>query len=797
MVPAIRHAVLCSAVGAVLSALVCLVYAVVGAPAGESFVSHLASVWPLLAVGTLTAGVAGAVTPLVQRRAAKESDTAPAQVTSFLRTPTPTPAEPTAPAATKRPDGRRVLAARVGGNYRLLGVTRRLRRLLGRSAEELRGKPIFNFVHPEDLGIVDQALQTAQLKGKPQVVPCRFLARERVPAGARAPTALHSDTQLLPPLDPLTFVHFRLKLTPRLDARGKIAEYRCRFINVSPRIQANEAVRRANRELTVARQRLRGVNQDLARLKESYRELYHNAPVMYFSLDVRGQLVTFNDTLIRTLGYRREELIHHNYTDLLADPAGRSGAELWKQAPFTEGEVETRWLRKDGTPIDVWIRTVAVLDESGASARYRSSALDLTEKTRLANELRARGDELEQTNARLRHINSELEDFTHVVSHDLKEPLRTLQTYSHILAEEHSTQLGPDGFQYINHLIQASRRLGTLIDDLLNLGQAGRITRAPQVFNLIEAVATVRQDLVDLIQRKEATLLTEGSLPSVVGDQYRITQLLANLVANGLKYNRSPHPQVVIGATASESPHYVTVYVRDNGIGIDPAFHNQIFGIFRRLHQPDEYEGTGAGLAICKKIVEAHGGRIRVESKPGEGATFLFTLPRPSALKRPATQVAAPTPAPPNPTDAPPTDRPVKTTLAAEPATGGPEIVLVEDMVEVGTLLQKLGKKSGQTFTWFTTAEEAWVHLQSHRPDFLLFDINLPGMSGVDLCRRVRALPAFENTPIALFSSEQDPERLDKLRAAGANFFLSKDLLVNPAAWQKKLQELLDTGKPS
>src|SRR5439155_18902419 len=160
-------------------------------------------------------------------------------------------------------------------------------------------------------------------------------------------------------------------------------------------------------------------------------------------------------------------------------------------------------------------------DEAGRFVRYRNAALDLSEKNRLANELRTRGDELERTNQRLRMINSELEAFTHVVSHDLKEPLRTLQAYSHLLAEEHAAQLGPDGFQYINHLIRASRRLGALIDELLNLSQAGRITREPRVFNLIEVVATVRQDLVHLIQRKEANILTEGSMPDVLGDTVR------------------------------------------------------------------------------------------------------------------------------------------------------------------------------------------------------------------------------------------------------------------------------------
>jgi signal transduction histidine kinase len=131
-------------------------------------------------------------------------------------------------------------------------------------------------------------------------------------------------------------------------------------------------------------------------------------------------------------------------------------------------------------------------------------------------------------------------------------------------------------------------------------------------------------------------------LPNVIGDPQRIAQLLSNLITNGLKYNQNPRPEVVVGirrpneGKPSGDEHEITLYVRDNGIGIDPRYHEQIFGIFRRLHLPEEYEGTGAGLAICKKIVEAHGGRIWVESELGRGAVFLFTLPCPASWREQA-----------------------------------------------------------------------------------------------------------------------------------------------------------------
>jgi PAS domain S-box-containing protein len=542
---------------------------------------------------------------------------------------------------------------------------------------------------------------------------------------------------------------------------------------------------RKTAKVATLRARLARNNRDLERLKSSYRDLYHNAPVMYFGLDPAGRFVTFNDTLLNTLGYKHEDLLGKLYADVIpAQAPAEPGHPLFPQNPGQREGQKTQWRHKNGSLVDVWIRSTATVDEHGAFARWRCSALDLTERNRLADELRSRGDELERMNTRLRQINTELEDFTHVVSHDLKEPLRTLQAFSHILAEEYAAQLGADGFQYINHLIQASTRLGRLVDDLLNLSQAGRINRDVKSFNLNETLATVRNDLSDLIQRKNAMLVIDGSLPDVVGDPRRIAQLLANLIGNGLKYNQNPNPRVDVGRiTSSEADAgHVVCYVRDNGIGIDPKFHEQIFGIFRRLHTHEEYEGTGAGLAICKKIVEAHGGKIWLESHPGQGATFYFTLPTPSVATTPETDEDE--------------------TLLPQPSAGpikrfrpnaslrGTRILLVEDMYEIGTIIKKLGQRSGLDFTWFTTAEEAWDYLQTATPDFILLDKNLPGMDGLELCRRIRT-SLQSQVSIALFSQEQRLEDLKSLRKAGANFFISKELLSRPALWQEKLRELL------
>jgi PAS domain S-box-containing protein len=703
------------------------------------------------------------------------------------------PEEMAQPALRKRrrhPLDRHAYRARLTAALRLQAVSKSLATLLRGDKSRLAGTPFFQHLHPEDVPAVDKAFAQARTSRQMQQVMCRLLRAEQDAVSKNGvKSAGNSDTDELPRLASGSMVHSRLEIWPWINRAGKARGFDCRFIDLTAMIvQKNMELKTARKMLKNAKRRWRAAAFDLERLKLSYQELYQNAPVMYFSMDHEGKLVTCNDTLVRTLGYSRKELRSRSYTMLLAPATLKSYVTIAEAMPAQEGELETQWCKKDGTVIDVWLHTLPVYDDAGRIVRYRSAALDLSEKNRLSHELRARGDELERTNQRLRTINSELEAFTHVVSHDLKEPLRTLQAYSHILAEEHASEIGPDGFQYINHLVRASRRLGTLIDELLNLSQAGRITHAPRIFNINEIVATVRQDLVDLIQRKQAIILTEGSLPNVIGDTVRITQLLTNLVANGLKYNQNPQPKVFVGAlAASDESGRVTIFVRDNGIGIDPSFHTQIFGIFRRLHQDGEYEGTGAGLAICKKIVEGHGGRIWVESELGSGATFLFTLPRPPKA-RPHHNAAGELPG-----EAQPPSKPRRTAIHAEDAAGkGPRIVLVEDQADVGMIIQKLGKRDGLDITWFPTAEEAWIYLQEQRVDLLLLDVNLPGMNGVELCKRLRAIEHCKDTPVALFTPDQDPEKLEELRRAGADYFLTKDLLCEPAEWQRNLQNLLE-----
>jgi PAS domain S-box-containing protein len=496
------------------------------------------------------------------------------------------------------------MIARLAPNLHWMAVTPALQRFLGRGLADYVGRPFLDVVHANDRTTLATALREALKDGEGHNITFRVR------------TASDEDR------------HLQADVLARYTEDGMPLHLRCHFFDITERVATEQELLRRTAELSQANERLRQINANLERLKESYGDLYHQAPVLYFGVDERGVLVACNETLLRTLSYSREELIGKPYTMLLS--AASRQKHLRDPAVYQRAEaVEAQWVKKDGSILDVWIRTTPIVDEQNRFVRSRSAAQDVTERIRLASAVQAKAEELEQANAQLRRTNQELEEFTYVVSHDLKEPLRTLQAFSNFLAEDYGDRLGPEGTEQINYLIEASRRLGLLIDDLLILSRAGKVINDPRAFDLVSTLRTVQGDLADLIQRKEAVVRTEGTLPAVAGDPERVMQLLANLIGNGLKYNQSPHPEVVIGQAmgTSDVPGQVTLFVRDNGIGIEARFHEQVFRIFRRLHHREEYDGTGAGLAICKKIVEAHGGRIWVESEPGRGSTFFFTLP--------------------------------------------------------------------------------------------------------------------------------------------------------------------------
>jgi signal transduction histidine kinase len=247
-------------------------------------------------------------------------------------------------------------------------------------------------------------------------------------------------------------------------------------------------------------------------------------------------------------------------------------------------------------------------------------------KEALEERVRERTLELEQRNEELNQSNKELDDFAYIASHDLKEPLRGIHNFSSFLIEDYAGQLDDEGRSKLETLMRLTRRMETLIDSLLQFSRLGRVDLAVDRVNLNEIVAETLDSLAISLQEDRVEVRVPRPLPTVRSDRARVGEIFYNLIVNAMKYNDKAEKWIEIGWR--ENPGGPPVFsVRDNGIGIPEKHHDSVFRIFKRLHGRDKYGGgTGAGLTIVKKIIERHHGRIWLESSPGAGTTFYFTL---------------------------------------------------------------------------------------------------------------------------------------------------------------------------
>jgi len=338
------------------------------------------------------------------------------------------------------------------------------------------------------------------------------------------------------------------------------------------------------------------------------------------SKDLNGIIQSWNPAAERIFGYKADEIIG-KHISTLAVP------ELVDEIPnilerLVRGErvdhYETKRQTKDGRVLTISLTVSPIRDASGAIVGASKVARDMTERSRQEEALR-------EANAALVRSNADLQQFAYSASHDLQEPLRMVSTYSELLKRDFGSKLGKSGDEYIGYTVQGALRMEQLLKDLRSYTLVS--TTAPDSTVEIEADDSLDKALANLdvsIKENNASI-SRTELPRVRIAPVQLEQLFQNLIANSIRYRRAEAPQIYVSCERREKEFLFSV--KDNGIGIDPQYKEQVFELFKRLHTAEHSPGTGLGLAICQRIVERAGGRIWVESEPGRGSTFFFTLP--------------------------------------------------------------------------------------------------------------------------------------------------------------------------
>lgn len=346
--------------------------------------------------------------------------------------------------------------------------------------------------------------------------------------------------------------------------------------------------------------------------------------------DASGTVRTFNPAAERLFGYRADEVVGQSIAILVPESGGDDGphfARFFGQPSETfANSHEISGRRKDGSTFPIEL-SVGAFTLDGAQ-HFSGIVRDITRRKQAEQELVDHARALERSN-------KELDDFAYIASHDLKEPLRGIHNHARFLLEDNAEKLDQDSTGRLNRLVYLSQRMERLVNDLLYFSRLGRQELAIQPTDLGAAITDVESTLDMFLEERGARIIMPVPLPTIVCDKPRVTELFRNLITNAVKYNDKATKTVEIGflpkhRTEDGTPARNVLYVKDDGRGIDREFHQEIFRIFKRLQSSKEgEEGTGVGLTFVKKIVERHGGKIWLESQPGQGTTFFFTLEAP------------------------------------------------------------------------------------------------------------------------------------------------------------------------
>ena len=369
----------------------------------------------------------------------------------------------------------------------------------------------------------------------------------------------------------------------------------------------------------------------LREVQDGFRTAFEDAPIGVALLsvepDATGRLLQVNRSLCQITGYSTDELLAMTLDEIthpndVTEEKPRARALLAGQIP--NYRIEKRYLRKDGSAVWVAHSATTVHDASGKLLYGIAQVENISERKRAEESLGLAHAQLEQRAQELERSNTDLQQFAYASSHDLSEPLRMVSSYVQLLAKRYGGQLDADADEFIHYAVDGVVRMQALIDGLLMYSRAGTSDYAIDEVDCSEVVEATRFMLKTSIEESGAEV-TVAELPVVQGDASQLSQLFQNLIGNAIKFVAEGPPRIRITCEREDEVWHFAVV--DNGIGIDPAHVERIFSVFQRLHGRGEYPGSGIGLAICKRIVERHGGRIWVDSSPGQGSSFHFTIP--------------------------------------------------------------------------------------------------------------------------------------------------------------------------
>jgi PAS domain S-box-containing protein len=415
-----------------------------------------------------------------------------------------------------------------------------------------------------------------------------------------------------------TWIYVALTLSPIRDAAGKISGISTIARDITERKNAEFVLRQSEEALKEA--------QRLAHVGSWHMDLATNQVVWS---EVLYKMYGFDPSLPPPLYTESMKLFTPESWEKLSSAITRATET---GIPY---ELELEMVPKTGGLGWMLARGELVRDERGVPVRVRGVVMDITERKRAEKEINALNRELEQRvlvrTAELEAANKELEAFSFSVSHDLRTPLRAIDGFSQILLEDYESKLDAEGCRLLHVVRDNTRKMGALIDDILRFSRAGRVELS---FVEIDMEALAREVYAELLPADAGNLQMEiAALPPALGDRAMMHQVFANLLTNAIKFSRNSEPPKVEIGTYAEGNETV-YFVRDNGVGFEMQYADKLFGVFQRLHSVDEFEGTGIGLAIVKRIITRHGGRVWAEGKVGEGASMYFSLPQAGKVQR-------------------------------------------------------------------------------------------------------------------------------------------------------------------